>query len=119
MKLTQLIDAINMAQGSELADNLESTKSAVGIGNAIVAIMSAYSMGTLKGQANTVYDDMLMAESYARRDAHALRAELAIESAAPSIVDAYQDGSMSSLNTTVCGIIEDALKPHVAEFEGE
>lgn len=113
MKLTQLIDAINMAQGSELADNLESTKSAVGIGNAIVAIMSAYSMGTLKGQANTVVDDMLMCR------VHGLRAELAIEANSPSIVDAYQDGSMSSLNAAVCAAIEDALKPFVEEFEGE
>lgn len=112
MKLNHLIDALRLADGGELAANLENTRSAVGIGNAIQAILYACDRNQLPNQGQTVYDDMLMSEEYVKV------AETAVIQHAFEIVDAYQTGSITQLANIVCGVIEEDLELHVEEFEG-
>ncbi len=111
MKIQNLIDALHMAQGGELAANLENTQSTIGIGNAIQAILYACDRNQLPNQGQTVYDDMLMSKEYEEV------AETAIIQNASAIRDAYQTGSITQLAKIVCGVIEEDLELHVEEFE--
>lgn len=112
MKIQNLIDALHMAQGGELAANLENTQSTIGIGNAIQAILFACDRNQLPNQKQTVYDDMLMSKVYEQV------ADTAIVQHAHRIRDAYQSGSLSEVGRVVAAVIEDDLQAYVAEFEG-
>lgn len=111
MKLNHLIDALRLAEGSELAANLENTQSTIGIGNAIQAILYACDRNQLPNQKQTVYDDMLMSKEYEEV------AETAIIQNAAAIRDAYQTGSITQLANIVCGVIEEDLELHVEDYE--
>lgn len=110
--INHLIDALRLADGGELAANLENTQSTIGIGNAVAAILDAYKRGTLPGQKDTVYDSMLDDAEF-----HHV-AQTAVVQHAGLIVDAMHHDTISDVYRVIAGIIKDDLDEHKAEFEG-